>query len=70
MSEPGEPTFGQALAELETILRRVESDETDLDQLAGELERASALLEICRAKVRKADLEVGQIVKKLEADDS
>ena len=61
---PAEPSFSEALAELEAILRRIESEETDLDRLAPELERASALLEICRAKVRKADVEVGQIVRR------
>ena len=65
-----EPSFSEALAELEAILRRIESDQTDLDNLAAELQRASALLEICRAKVRKADLEVSQIVSKLEEGEA
>jgi exodeoxyribonuclease VII small subunit len=70
MTAGAEPSFSEALAELEAILRRIESEETDLDELAPQLERASALLEICRAKVRKADLEVGQIVRKLEEERS
>ena len=38
----------------------------DIDQLAAELERAAGLLELCRGKIRKAELEVTQIVQTLE----
>jgi exodeoxyribonuclease VII small subunit len=58
--------FSAALAELEEILRRIESEETDIDQLAAELKRAAELLEIARGKIRKAEVEVTQIVQRLE----
>ena len=61
-----EPSFGTALDELEAILRRIEAEETDIDQLAAELQRASTLLEICRGKVRRAEIEVTQIVQRME----
>ena len=60
--------FTAAVLELEKILAGIEGEEVDLDRLAGELERASQLLELCRAKIRKADLEVSQIVQKLEVE--
>lgn len=64
---PGEePSFGVALEELEGILRRIEGEETDIDHLAEELRRASVLLEICRGKVRRAEVEVTQIVQRME----
>jgi exodeoxyribonuclease VII small subunit len=58
--------FGAAMQELEGILRRVESEETDIDELADELKRAALLLETCRAKIRRAEVEVSQIVQALE----
>ena len=61
------PTFSAAIQELEGILQKVESDAVDIDGLASELKRATELLELCRDKIRKADLEVSQIVQKLEA---
>jgi exodeoxyribonuclease VII small subunit len=67
MSEETGATFSEALAELEEILRRIESDETDIDRLADELKRAAELLEICRGKIRRAEAEVTQIVQKLDA---
>lgn len=62
--------FGEAIEELEGILHRVEAEETDIDDLADELKKAAELLEICRGKIRKAELEVTQIVQALDEDDA
>ncbi len=59
--------FRQAMAELESILERIEGEEIDIDQLAQELRRAALLLDLCRGKIRKAEVEVTQIVQSLEA---
>ncbi len=61
------PSFSVAMKELESILERIDNDGIDIDQLATELKRATELLELCRGKIRKADVEVSQIVKQLEA---
>lgn len=63
--DPEPPSFTEAIAELEAILQRVDSDATDIDRLADELQRATELLELCRGKIRKAEVEVNQIVQKL-----
>jgi len=60
--------FGDAMDELEAILRRIEEEEIDIDSLAGELKRATELLELCRGKIKKAEVEVTQIVQGLEGD--
>jgi exodeoxyribonuclease VII small subunit len=62
--------FGTALAELETILERIDSDEVDIDELADELGKAATLLEVCRSKIRRAEAEVSQIVQRLESSDA
>lgn len=64
--ETAEPGFTAAMRELESILLRIEGDELDIDRLAEELKRATALLELCRGKIRRAELEVTEIVQKLE----
>ena len=74
MSETGKSSgkeirFGQAIDELEGILHRVEAEEIDIDELAAELKKATDLLEICRGKIRRAELEVTQIVQSLEETD-
>lgn len=65
-AESKEPGFTDAIRELESVLARIEDDSLDIDLLAVELERAAQLLEICRAKIRKAEVEVAEVVQKLE----
>lgn len=77
MSEPQTPTgtapetlsFRDAMDELEGILERIEGEEVDIDRLATELRRAAELLDLCRGKIRKAEVEVTQIVQSLEEPD-
>ena len=78
MSEPKETaaatggeaplSFREAMDELEGILERIEGEEIDIDQLAEELRRAAQLLDLCRGKIRKAEVEVTQIVQSLEEE--
>ena len=63
---PETPGFRAAIDELEEILARIEGEETDIDRLGEELRRAAFLLEVCRGKIRKAEVEVTQIVQSLE----
>lgn len=63
------PSFRAAMDELEGILERIEGEEVDIDRLAEELRRAAVLLELCRGKIRKAEVEVTQIVQSLEQAD-
>ena len=70
MSEPMQTeaplSFREAMEELEGILERIEGEEIDIDRLAEELRRAAQLLDLCRGKIRKAEVEVTQIVQSLE----
>jgi exodeoxyribonuclease VII small subunit len=63
------PGFREAMTELEGILERIEGEEIDIDRLAEELRRAAWLLELCRGKIRRAEVEVTQIVQSLEEGD-
>ena len=63
------PSFRAAMEELEGILERIEGEEEDIDRLAEELRRAAWLLELCRGKIRKAEVEVTQIVQSRERDE-
>ena len=67
-SDPGELSFSQAMDELESVLRRIEDDQIDIDQLASELGRAAQLLDVCRKKIRRAEVEVQQIVEQIEEE--
>lgn len=68
-NDPAELSFSQAMEELEAVLRRIEGEEIDIDQLGTELGRAAELLELCRKKIRRAEMEVQQIVQKIEEEE-
>ena len=63
---PADLRFGEAIEQLEGILSRVEAEEIDIDELADQLKVAAELLEMCRSKIRRAEVEVTQIVQALE----
>lgn len=64
-----ELSFSAAMEELERILKGIEDEQVDIDVLGRELERAAELLELCRTKIRRAEVEVTQIVQSLEEAD-
>lgn len=62
-----EPSYAEASAELETILAEVESGEIDLDLLSEKVERAAALLTLCRERLAATETKVKKVVADLHA---
>ncbi len=63
-----QPTFGEAVAEVEDILARLEGDDIDVDDLSTEVKRAVELVSLCREKLRSTEVEVKDFVARLETD--
>jgi exodeoxyribonuclease VII small subunit len=59
--------YAEALTELETILRSLEVDTVDVDELAIKVQRAAALVRHCRGKIGDARLHVEQVVGEIDA---
>ncbi len=57
--------YEEALKELETIVRKMEANEYDIDQLAIQLKKAQELIKFCKDKLTKTEEELQKI--KLEA---
>lgn len=55
-------SYSQALAELESILRKMQSDELDIDLLAAYTRRATRLLTECRNRLVATDKELQSIL--------
>ena len=53
--------YSAAAAELETILTTLDRDDLDVDQLAGQVERAAQLIESCRARIAAARVNVEKV---------
>ena len=51
-----------AYAELQAILRKMENDELDIDQMAEQLKRAQELIKLCKDKLTKTDEEIKKIL--------
>ena len=57
--------YEDSIKELDSIVRRMENDELDIDTLATQLKRAQTLIKSCRDKLTKTDEEIKSIL----ADD-
>ena len=53
--------YEEALAQLETIVRKMESNEFDIDELAVQLKTAQRLITFCKDKLTKTEAEIQKI---------
>lgn len=58
---PTELSFEAAMAELETIVRRLESGDVNLEESVTLYERGQALRQHCEARLKAAELRVEQV---------
>lgn len=54
--------YEQAVAELEQIVRQMESGELNLDELSTKLKRAQHLIKMCKDRLTKTDEEIQAIL--------
>ena len=60
-------SYSEALAEIESILQKIEEGKLDVDELAEKVKRVTDLLKICRDKLYNTETQIGKI---LEEDKS
>ena len=53
--------YEEALAQLETIVRKMEQNEYDIDELAAQLKTAQQLIKFCKEKLTKTEEELQKI---------
>ena len=58
--------YEAAIAELQTIVRKMENDELDIDQMTEQLKRAQELVKLCKDKLTKTDEEINKILAETE----
>ena len=58
--------YEEAVAQLEAIVRCMETGELDLDSLAEELKKAQKLIKMCKDKLTKTDEEIKKMLEKEE----
>ncbi|MCE5203118.1 MAG: exodeoxyribonuclease VII small subunit [Coriobacteriales bacterium] len=65
----GEVSFGEAIAELEEIVKVLESGNLELEESIEKYERGVALLRACQAKLADAQQRVTMLVGQIESQD-
>lgn len=63
MAKKSNISYSEAIAEIETIIRQLQSENCDIESLAERVARASTLIELCRTKLRKAESDVDKLFK-------
>lgn len=53
--------YEEALAQLETIVRKMEQNEYDIDELAAQLKTAQQLIKFCKDKLTKTEEDLQKI---------
>ena len=62
-------TYNEAIQELETILRSLETDQVDVDDLTARAERSAELIRLCRHKLRHAEASLDRVFDSLDEED-
>ena len=55
--------YEEAMRQLQEIVRKMENDELDIDQMTEQLKRAEELIKLCRDKLMKTDEEIRNLLK-------
>jgi len=59
-------SYKEAIIEIEEILRQIENEEPEVDQLSEKVKRLSALVSWCREKLHNTEEEIEKILKEIE----
>ena len=66
MAKEKEITYNEAMAEIETILEKIERDAINVDNLAQQVKRVATLLALCKNKLTVTQSEVEKVLKEIE----
>ena len=61
--------YAEAISELETLLRELDSNSVDVDALSSKLERASYLIDWCTTRIAAAQMTVNDMVERFGDSD-
>jgi len=55
-------SYSEAIAEIESILEKIEGGKLDVDELTEKVKRVTALLKTCRDKLYVTEKQIGKIL--------
>lgn len=59
-------SYKEAITEIEEILRQLENNELDVDELSEKVKRVSQLVTLCKDKLHNTEQEIDKILKEMD----
>ena len=59
-------SYKEAISEIEEILRQLENNELDVDELSEKVKRVSQLVTLCKEKLHNTEEEIDKILKEMD----
>ena len=59
-------SYKEAMAEIESIVSKLEDNQLDVDELSGKVKRVSELITYCKSKLHETEEEVEKILKSID----
>jgi exodeoxyribonuclease VII small subunit len=59
-------SYKEAITEIEEILRQLENNELDVDELSEKVKRVSSLVSLCKEKLHNTEVEIDKILKEMD----
>jgi exodeoxyribonuclease VII small subunit len=69
-TDSGQPGYADALSELDSILRELESSDVDVDRLADRVARAAELIGLCRDRISAARIRIDEVIADLDGSEA
>lgn len=66
MMEKEKLSYKEAMAEIESIVSRLEDNQLDVDELSEKVKRVSELIAFCKSKLHETEEEVDKILKSID----
>lgn len=60
--------YSESIKELEEIVKSVENESLDLDELSKKVKRATELIKICKKKLFQTDAEIEKILESIKEE--
>ena len=61
-------SYKEAITEIEEILRQLENNELDVDELSEKVKRVSLLVTLCKEKLHNTEHEIDKILKEMDTN--
>jgi exodeoxyribonuclease VII small subunit len=59
-------SYKEAITEIEEILRQLENNELDVDELSEKVKRVSQLVTLCKERLHNTEKEIDKILKEMD----